>query len=334
MLSLSFAYQRTDTVPLMSDTAAAFLNSLTDEQRAKAVFAMDDERRLFWHYVPSTDIEKHFRHPRWGLPLKEMTPAQKHLAAALLSAGLSRTGYIKATTIMSLEEVLRVLEGDSGERRNPEMYHFSIFGRPSEKGIWGYRIEGHHLSLHFAIVNGQLAGSPTFFGANPALVKHGPLEGLRALAREEDLARELLGALTEDQKRETVVSPTAYPDILTRADRKAALDGQPSGLSIAKLNRRQRALREALVAEYAHNMPPEIAEARMKQLQEAGNNVFFAWAGSLERGAPHYYRVQTPKFLIEYDNTQNGANHIHSVWRDFDGDFGLDLLEAHYRFGH
>jgi hypothetical protein len=334
MLSLAFAYQRTQTVPLMSETAGAFLNSLTAEQRAKAIFAMEDERRLFWHYVPSTDIEKQFRHPRWGLPLREMTPAQKHLAAALLAAGLSRTGYIKATTIMSLEEVLRILEGDSGERRNPEMYHFSVFGRPSEKGVWGYRIEGHHLSLHFAIVDGQLAGSPTFFGANPALVKHGPLQGLRALAREEDLARELLSTLTGEQRREAVVSETAYPDILTRANRKAALSGQPSGLSIGKLNRRQRALVEALVAEYAHNMPAEIAEARMRQLREAGDNVFFAWAGSLERGGPHYYRVQTPKFLIEYDNTQNGANHIHSVWRDFDGDFGLDLLEAHYRSGH
>lgn len=334
MLSLALAYQRTQTIPLMSETARAFLNSLTPEQRARTVFPIEDERRLFWHYVPSTDIEKQYGHPRWGLPLKEMTPAQKHLAAALLAAGLSRTGYIKATTIMSLEEVLRILEGDSGVRRNPEMYHFSLFGEPAEKGIWGYRIEGHHLSLHFTIVNGQLAGSPTFFGANPALVRQGPLRGLRALAREEDLARELLGSLTDEQRREAIVSATAYPDILTRADRKAALSGQPSGLNAGKLSRRQRALLEELVAEYANNMPPEIAEARMKQLREAGHNVFFAWAGSLERGGPHYYRVQTPRFLIEYDNTQNGANHIHSVWRDFDGDFGLDLLEAHYRAGH
>ena len=318
----------------MSETANAFLASLTAEQRAKATFPMEDERRFFWHYVPSPDIEKRYGHPRWGLTLREMSPPQKHLASALLSAGLSRTGYIKATTIMSLEDVLRVMEGDSGERRDPDKYHFSIFGQPSEKGVWGYRVEGHHVSLHLTIVHGQVAGSPTFFGANPALVKQGPRRGLRALAREEDLARDLLASLSPEQKQAAIVSPTAYKDILTAADRKAALEGQPSGLSAAKLNARQRELLQTLVAEYAGNMPAEIAEARMKQLQQAGNNIFFAWAGTVERGGPHYYRVQTPKFLIEYDNTQNEANHIHSVWRDFGGDFGLDLLKAHYRSSH
>ena len=318
----------------MSETANAFLASLTPEQRAKATFPMEDERRLFWHYVPSPDIEKRYGHPRWGLTLREMSPPQKHLASALLSAGLSRTGYIKATTIMSLEDVLRVMEGDSGERRDPDKYHFSIFGQPAEKGIWGYRAEGHHVSLHFTIVNGQLAASPTFLGANPALVKQGPRQALRALAREEDLARDLLASLSSEQKRVAIVSPVAYKDILTAADRKAALEGQPSGLSAAKLSARQRELLQALVAEYAGNMPAEIAEVRMKQFQQAGNNIYFAWAGSVERGGPHYYRLQAPKFLIEYDNTQNEANHIHSVWRDFDGDFGLDLLQAHYRSSH
>lgn len=334
MISLAFAYNRTQTVPLMSETANAWLASLTREQRAKATFPFDDERRFFWHYIPSPDIEQRFGHPRWGLTLGEMTPEQKHLASALLSAGLSRSGFIKATTIMSLEEILRVMENDSGRRRDPDKYHFSIFGTPSEKGVWGYRIEGHHVSLHFTIVDGKLAASPTFFGANPALVKQGPRQGLRALAREEDLARDLLASLTPEQRRVAIVSAQAYKDILTAADRKAALEGQPSGLSAAKLNARQRELLEKLVAEYAGNMPPEIAEARMKQLQQAGANVYFAWAGAVERGGPHYYRIQTPKFLIEYDNTQNDANHIHSVWRDFDGDFGLDLLQEHYQSSH
>jgi hypothetical protein len=318
----------------MSQTADAFLVSLTPEQRAKATFAVEDDGRFFWHYIPSPDIEKRYGHPRHGLTFREMTPAQRHLATSLLSAGLSPQGGIKASTIMSLEDVLRIIEGDSGERRDPDKYHFSVFGQPSDKGVWAYRVEGHHVSLHYTVVNGQLAGSPTFFGANPAKVMDGPRKGLRALAREEDLARDLLGSLTDEQKKTAIVSPKAYPDILTAADRKAALEGQPSGLGAAKFTARQREMMDALVGEYAANMPPEIAEARMKQLKQAGNNVFFAWAGSTERGGPHYYRVQAPAFLIEYDNTQNNANHIHSVWRDYSGDFGVDLLKSHYDRSH
>ncbi|MCP5111903.1 MAG: DUF3500 domain-containing protein, partial [bacterium] len=269
-----------------------------------------------------------------GVTLREMTPEQRHMASALLSAGLSRQGYLKATTIMSLEEVLRVIEGDSGERRDTLKYHFSIFGTPSEKGVWGYRVEGHHLSVHYTVVNGKLAGTPTFLGANPARVLDGPRKGLRALAAEEDLARNLLASLTSEQKRIAVVAPKAPRDILTSADRKAALNGQPSGLGAAKLQPSQRELLDKLVAEYAANLPTEIADHRIGQLKDAGNNIQFAWAGSTERGQAHYYRVQAPSFLIEYDNIQNNANHIHSVWRDFSGDFGLDLLKAHYDASH
>jgi hypothetical protein len=235
---------------------------------------------------------------------------------------------------MSLEEVLKVMEGDSGARRDPDKYHFSIFGQPAEKGVWGYRVEGHHVSVHFTVVNGKLAATPTFFGANPAEVRQGPRKGLRALAREEDLARELLNSLTPEQQQVAIVSPKAYSDILTAADRKAALEGQPSGLNAAKLKVEQRRMLDTLVAEYVNNVPVEVAEQRMRQFKEAGNNIHFAWAGAVERGGPHYYRVQTPSFLIEYDNTQNGANHIHSVWRDYKGDFGLDLLGDHLHKSH
>jgi hypothetical protein len=263
-----------------------------------------------------------------------MTPPQKHLAHALLAAGLSSQGYIKATTIMSLEDILRVMENDSGERRNPEGYYFSIFGEPSDKGAWGYRVEGHHLATNFTIVNGKVQGSPNFFGANPAEIRQGPRKGLRALAREEDLGRELLTALDAGQKKVAIVDPKAYPDILTVANRKAALQGQPSGLQAGKLNPKQRQLLDAIMGEYANNLPGQIAQYRMDQIQKAGTNVFFAWAGVEERGGPHYYRIQAPTFLIEYDNTQNNANHIHSVWRDYDGDFGLDMLKQHYETSH
>ena len=322
---LTSAYHKTHSPSVMADTANHFLSALTSEERAKAAFPFQEEERFRWHYTPI---------PRKGLPLKEMTPPVKHLAQALLNAGLSQSGYIKATTIISLEDILRILENDSGERRNAEGYFFSVFGEPSENGVWSYRVEGHHLSLHFTIVNGKVAGSPSFLGANPAEVRQGPRKGLRALAKEEDLARELLQALDAQQRDWAMVSKTAYKDILTEASRKASLEGQPSGLSAAKMNPKQRELLRAVVEEYTDNVPEQLAQARREQLKKAGTSLYFAWAGGTERGEPHYYRVQAPTFLIEYDNTQNNANHIHSVWRDFDGDFGLDLLKMHYQTSH
>lgn len=319
------AYNRIDSPAVMSEAANRFLNALTPEQRAKAVLRFEDGERQNWHYVPRE---------RKGLPLGEMSPSQKHLAAGLLAAGLSQRGYIKATTIMSLEEVLRILENDTGERRNPEKYYFSIFGAPGEKGAWGYRVEGHHLSQNYTVVDGKAAAAPSFFGANPAEVREGPRKGLRALAAEEDLGRAVLEALDPGQRKIAVVDPAAYKDILTAASRKAALEGHPSGLPAAKMNERQFEALRALVEEYARNVPEQLARAREEQLRKAGRNLYFAWAGGARRGEPHYYRVQAPTFLIEYDDTQNNANHIHSVWRDFEGDWGLDLLKLHYQSSH
>jgi len=318
----------------MTETAQAFLSSLSEEQKAKTVFRFEDEERFFWHYIPTNAIPQRYKKPRMGLTLGEMTPPQKHLASALLSAGLSQRGYIKATTIMSLEDILRVMEKDTVGNRNPERYHFSVFGEPSDSGTWGYRVEGHHLSLHFTVVKGKVAGSPTFLGSNPAEVRQGPRKGLRALAREEDLARTLLNALDDGQKKTAIVTADAYKDILTEASRKAALEGQPNGLPVSKMNSKQRLLLEELLDEYVHNVPEQVAQARLAQIKKAGTNMHFAWAGTGERGGAHYYRVQAATFLVEYDNTQNNANHIHSVWRDFDGDFGLDLLKQHYAASH
>jgi hypothetical protein len=316
------AYSRPSSASVITAAANAFLASLTAEQRAKATFEFKDEERFDWHFIPR---------PRKGLPLLEMTPTQKHLAHALLSAGLSQTGYIKAATIMSLEDVLRILENDDGQRRNPEGYFFSVFGVPSDKGVWGYRVEGHHLSQNFTLAGGKVVGAPSFFGANPAMVKQGPRAGLRALAREEDLARELMLALDEKQRQAALVDKVAYKDILTAASRKASLEGQPSGLLSSRLNEKQLGLLLHLLEEYAGNLPGEMAQARLDRVRKAQKNLHFAWAGVLEKGGPHYYRVQGPDFLIEYDNTQNEANHIHAVWRDVTGDFGLDLLAEHYR---
>jgi hypothetical protein len=226
------------------------------------------------------------------------------------------------------------MEKDSGERRNPEKYYFSVFGTPSDQGAWGYRVEGHHLSQNYTAVDGTVIDGPSFFGANPAEVRQGPRKGLRTLAREDDLGIELMHALDEEKRKVAVVDPTAYADILTAASRKAALQGQASGLSASKMNAMQFDALMALMEEYCRNVPDELAEGRIAQINKAGRNIDFAWSGGFNHGDPHYYRVQTPYFLIELDDTQDNANHIHSVWRDFRGDFGQDLLQQHYHASH
>jgi hypothetical protein len=319
------AYHRADSVSVITQAANHFLDALTPEQKATAVIPFESDERQNWFYTPV---------PRKGLQLREMSPYQKRLATALLAAGLSQQGFIKAETIMSLEDVLKIMEKDDGERRNPEKYYFSIFGTPSDSKAWGYRVEGHHVSQNYTVVNGKVADTPSFFGSNPREVLQGPRKGLRILAQEEDLARNLMESLNEDQKKVAIVDKEAYKDILTTNSRQAALKGQASGLSAAKLDERQFGLLTNLLNMYADNMPEQLARARMEKVKAAGKNIYFAWAGVVEKGGPHYYRVQSPTFLVEYDCTQDHANHIHSVWRDFNGDFGMDVLKQHYQTSH
>lgn len=322
---LTAAYERTRPENVMTTAAKAYLNGLTPEQRARAVFPFAGEERLNWHFIP---IE------RKGVALREMTPAQKHLAEALMSAGLSQEGVIKAHTIMSLEQVLKDVEHGTGPERDPENYHVWIFGEPAEQGTWGYRFEGHHISLNWTVVNGRIASSPSFFGANPAEVKQGPRAGLRALMREEDLGYNLIQSLTDAQRAVAIVDKTAYKDILTSDSRKAAIQGQPSGLAFGKMTGPQKEILTNLVTEYASSFPEALADLRMEQFRKTQGNLFFAWSGGIQRHDLHYYRIQTPAFLIEFDETQDQGNHIHSVWRDFEGDFGLDLLAQHYQASH
>jgi hypothetical protein len=322
---LTAAYNRTNSASVMTETANRFLASLTAEQKAKATFKFDDAERMNWFYVP---IE------RKGLPLREMSAYQQRLASALLSAGLSQSGYIKAMTIMSLEDVLKMMEKDSGERRNPEKYYFSIFGTPADDATWGYRVEGHHVSQNWTVVRGKVADAPSFFGDNPAEVRVGPRAGLRTLSAEEDLGRDLISSLDAEQKKTAIVDPTAPKDVLTTNSRKAALKNQPNGILASKLNAKQFDKLQALIGEYVNNVPQQVAAAREELVKKAGKNIWFAWAGGINKGDPHYYRIQTPAFLIEFDDTQDNANHIHSVWREFNGDWGEDLLQEHYQQSH
>ncbi len=325
VLMLTAAYYKINSPSVMTDAAKHFLASLPADQKARATFSFSDEERFNWHFIPRV---------RKGLAFREMAPGPRQLAHALLAAGLSQQGVIKADTVMSLDQVLKEIEVNPVNERDPEKYYFSIFGEPSETGTWAYRVEGHHLALNFTIVNGHVASTPSFFGANPAEVRGTSRDGLRTLAREEDLGRALVKSLTDPQRTIAIVDKEAYKDIITMASRKAAIEGKPSGLPFAKLTPKQRELLENLVAEYANDFPPTIADARMEQFKKSESGLYFAWAGGLEKGDPHYYRIQTPSFLIEYDDTQNNANHIHSVWRDYEGDFGTDLLGEHYQSSH
>jgi hypothetical protein len=264
-----------------------------------------------------------------------MMPHQREMATALLAAGLSQTGFIKAENIMSLDQVLLLMEGGTGPWRDPQNYYVTIFGDPKQDGTWGYRFEGHHISQNYTIVNGRVVDAPSFFGANPAEVRQGPRKGLRTLAAEDDYGYDVVNALDDQQKQTAIVDKTAYKDIITMASRQAALAGQPNGLSAAKMNADQYDKLMSLIEVYADNVPPQMAQARLQLAKNTPKaEMYFAWSGTTQRGDLHYYRVQAPAFLIEFDNTQNGGNHIHSVWRDYKNDWGADLLKAHYDTSH
>ena len=308
----------------MTTAAQSFLDSLTPEQRQRATFAFDAPERMRWHFVPQFE--------RNGLQVREMTEPQRKLAHALLKTGLSARGYTTYTQIMQLENILKAQENGSGPTRDPEGYRFSVFGTPSAKGTWGWRVEFHHVSLHFDVVNGTaISSTPSFAGANPAEVKDGPQKGQRTLGTLEDTGRALVKALDESQRKTAVFTNVALNDIVTGN----ALDIKPlspDGLKASAMTAAQRDLLVKVLDAYAGLMTDDIAADRMAKVKKAGiENIAFAWAGSLERGQKHYYRLQGPTFLIEFDNTQNDGNHVHSVWRDFQGDFGRDLLREHLK---
>jgi hypothetical protein len=310
----------------MASAADKFLGTLKEEQKARATFAFDDKERTNWHFVPRQDKNKMYT--RKGLPLQDMTKEQRAAALELLRAGTSADGYTAATTIMSLEAILHELEkAKAAMVRNPEWYFFTVFGTPSKTGKWGWRVEGHHLALNFTIDKGAVVSStPAFFGANPATVMGGDRKGLRTLPDADDLAKELFNALDDDQKKVALQSQQ-FPEIKEESVKPPV--GAPVGLAAAKMNDKQKMILRKLIEAYVHRMPAEIAQEELRQVREGGvDKIHFAFAGGAEAGKPHTYRVQGPTFVIEFlnlqpDSAQNPANHIHSVWRNIKGDFGL-----------
>jgi len=320
--ALASAHEKDEAAVEMAEGAGRLLRALTPELQSQVRLPFDSDERMNWHYIPRD---------RKGVSFKAMTPGERRLADSLLTTGLSHRGMKKALDIMYLDQIL--FEREQRAIRDPELYFVSIFGEPGPSGHWGWRVEGHHLSLNFTVEDGRVvSASPAFLGANPAIVRGGAQEGMRALAGEEILGRELLNRFGEKDRVKVVIQAEAPRDIVTEASRRAEI-GEPAGLSYAAMTAEQREAIVRIIGFYAERMRPEIARDEMGRIQEAGyDGIHFAWAGGASAGEPHYYRIHGPTFLIEYDNTQNDANHIHTVWRDLEDDFGgADVLADHYR---
>ncbi len=329
----------------MLDAATTFLATLSADQRKQAVYPLDDVERFNWHYVPRE---------RKGLPLKQMTADQRQAAMAMLKTGLSQQGYEKATSIMDMENVLRVIDNrpPNDTYRDPENYSFTIFGDPADKNPWSWRIEGHHLSLQFLSLTGQvIAQTPTFFGSNPGVLQYDthmadkrmsdprvadlPQKGRQILKQETEKAFALLKSFDSDQRKKVMVAGVAYPEIVTSNKRVASIE-KMDGLMLSEMKAEQRKLFLDLLQVYLTNYRITLAKQQMAKLEKSGlDSLRFAWAGDttpeLGDGKGWYYRIHGPTILIEYDNTQTNANHIHTVVRDLTNDWGEDLLKEHYK---
>ncbi|MDB5308046.1 MAG: hypothetical protein JWO38_2248 [Gemmataceae bacterium] len=314
----------------MADAAKTFLGTLNAEEKKKATYPFDDPHRVAWFFTPQQDKER--RPTRVGARLEDLTPGQKAAALGLLKTGLSAKGYEQATTIMSLEGLLADLEGPKGAMvRNPGWYFVTVFGDPSNTGNWGWRFEGHHLSVNYTLDKGEVvAASPILFGANPAEVKGGPKQGLRTLPGVEDHARALIKSLTPDQdKAAKQPTPPNYNVLEIKENNPRADVGPPVGVTADKLTDDQKKTLTNLLQAYAGRMPEDLAAAELKRAEATpAEKLYFAYTGSPEPGKPYTYRVYAPEFVVEFLNVQadgakNPANHIHSTWRRLPADFGM-----------
>jgi hypothetical protein len=305
--------------------ARTFLSTLDAGQRTDASFPFDDPERTRWAYVPQA---------REGIPLKAMDASQRAAAFGILGTGLSERGTGLARGIIELEGILGELEGGVGSlflRRDPGLYYLALFVGPAGPHPWGWRFEGHHLSVNVTDLgpHGQIV-APLFMGANPARVPNGPKEGQRLLAAEQDVAFELLQMLDPQQRARASIAAQTFGDIVSRTDPTVSPMAF-AGLPAAEMTAAQQAQLRRLLDVYAGRMADSSARRQLQRIDEAGfGRLHFAWAGAHQPGRPHYYRIHGPTVLVEYDNSQNGANHIHTVWRDLENDFGADLLKTHY----
>jgi hypothetical protein len=311
-----------DQQPATGEQAArSLLQSLPENKRAQAQLPFESDERTNWNYVPMK---------RAGVPLADLDANQKTSVDTLLGSALSPQGLATAKGIIQHELVLREIEGNP-QRRDPELYYTVVFGEPGPRAPWAWRFEGHHLSVNATNVegHGQIV-APLFMGSNPARVQSGPKAGLRLLGAEEDLARTLMQMFAGERRARAMLSDDAFSDIVTRNDPKVR-SLEMEGLAAGDMAQPEQAQLRKLLQVYANRLTESAARDQLERIEHAGfDKLHFGWAGSIEPGKPHYYRLHGPTVLIEYDNTQNNANHIHTVWRDLERDFGGDLLRSHY----
>lgn len=305
----------------MAMAAQKLAAALPADQKQKLMYPYDDPERVNWHFIPKD---------RNGIVLWDLNGEPRKAAEELVKAGLSAAGYAKTLQVRSLEEVLYLFEGGEEEyrrnRRHPHKYHITVFGTPGPSGLWGWRFEGHHLSLNFCIQDGVVVSStPEFFGANPGLIDAGPGRSLRVLGQREDVARQILKACNDDQKKQMLISETAPDDIRGAGTLQPVVDAAV-GLRYADMSPEQQKLLKELIGEYLSAMPAQVVRDRMKAIEKSGmDDVRFAWWGDSELNKRHHYVVQGKSFIIEYNNTQNEANHVHAMWRNIGGDFNLPV---------
>lgn len=309
---------------IKTNPAVAFLNALNKDQKSLAMLDFDDPLKEKWHFLP------HSMFTREGISLKELQPHQKKLLFNLLESSLSESGYNKTLKIIDLENVLAKISGDP-VYRDSEKYYASFYGNPETDDIWAWSFEGHHVSLNFTISGNNTAITPRFFGSNPATITSGTRKGERTLDKEDDSGIELVNALDVKQKQKAIFKAEPFKDIITKNDTKVEALA-PVGISFKNLNKTQQALLLKLINVHIESMPKKLAAIRMKSIKKENlDNIYFGWAGATQVNKPHYYRIQGKSFLVEFDNLQNNAKHIHVVWRDFNGDFGRDLILEHYK---
>ncbi|MBC3757265.1 DUF3500 domain-containing protein [Hyunsoonleella sp. SJ7] len=307
--------------------AVTFLNALNEEQKSNVLLHFEDEKKTDWHYFPSTSFS------REGIAIKQLSPSQQLLLHELLKASLSESGFNTTLKIIDLENVLAELSGDY-VRRDSGAYYVSFYGNPFKEPLWAWSFEGHHVSLNFTVLNGKTHLAPRFFGANPATIRSGDRKGERMFQSEEDLALEFMTSLNEEERKSALIRNSAYSDIITGNDPEVS-PLQIEGIPLQTLNRTQRSLLLNLIRLHLSDRVEErFNEVFNRITSEELQDIHFGWAGEISLTAPHYYRIQGKSFLIEFDNIQNNANHIHIVWRDFDGDFGRDLIQEHYQTSH
>ena len=315
----------------MVGKADAFLHLLNDAQRTKTLYPFDTDERYRFQYIPLED--------RKGIAVNELTAQQRTALMELLKSALSEETVKKVNDIMQLELVLIELErrqpGD--HHRDPGKYFITIFGIPAATTTWGWRFEGHHISFHFSANKKLLvSGTPGFLGANPAIVQNGPQKGKAVLKEEIDKGFALLQALSPAELKKAISDSIAPNEIITAASRRATID-HPAGIRYNELLPPHRQLLLQLINVYIHRYTTLFANDMLKEIQAAGlDQLWFSWSGSTQPvlGKPYYYRIHGPTIIIECDNSQNKANHIHSVIRDLKNDFGGDLLLQHYRESH